>query len=64
MTTDSGIGVVRHAQAGYEEARAAAAGRGPLTTDHIKVPLWWSPTATFGPDEGEADRLGAHSKVE
>ncbi len=64
MTTDSGIGVIRHAQAGYPEARAAAEGRGPLTTDRIKVPLWWSPTATFGPEGSTAGRLGAHSKIE
>jgi urocanate hydratase len=49
LTTDSGIGVIRHAQAGYEAARAVAEGRGPLTDESIKVPLWWSPTATFGP---------------
>jgi urocanate hydratase len=49
LTTDSGIGVIRHAQAGYDAARAAAEGRGPLTDESIKVPLWWSPTATFGP---------------
>jgi urocanate hydratase len=51
LTTDSGIGVVRHAQAGYPEAREAADGNGPLTTDTINVPLWWTPTATFGPEE-------------
>ena len=51
LTTDSGIGVVRHAQAGYPEAREAADGNGPLTTDTINVPLWWAPTATFGPEE-------------
>jgi urocanate hydratase len=63
MTTDSGIGVVRHAQAGYELARKAAAGEGPLTRDHVKVPLWWSPQATFGPAEGgPPDRLGPHTR--
>jgi urocanate hydratase len=51
LTTDSGIGVVRHAQAGYPEARKAANGDGPLTTDSINVPLWWTPTATFGPED-------------
>lgn len=51
LTTDSGIGVVRHAQAGYPEARETADGNGPLTTDTINVPLWWTPTATFGPEE-------------
>lgn len=53
LTTDSGIGVVRHAQAGYPEARAAADGNGPLTDDRIAVPLWWEPTATFGPRDDE-----------
>ena len=62
MATDSGIGVVRHAQAGYEAARLTAEGKGPLTKDTIKVPLWWSPNATFGPEEGVADRRGAHTK--
>ena len=62
MTTDSGIGVVRHAQAGYVTARKVANGQGPLTRDSIRVPLWWSPQATFGPEEGGADdRLGPHS---
>ena len=37
MTTDSGIGVVRHAQAGYPEARQVCAGQGPLTDEQIKV---------------------------
>lgn len=55
MTVDSGIGVIRHAQAGYETARDVANGKGKLTDDSIKVPLWWSPTATFGPD-GKAPR--------
>jgi urocanate hydratase len=48
LTTDSGIGVVRHAQAGYEIARTAAAER--FAKDGVQVPLWWSPKATFGPD--------------
>ena len=61
MTTDSGIGVVRHAQAGYEPARRAAEGKGPLTKESIKVPLWWSPQATFGPDE-RVDRLAPHTR--
>jgi urocanate hydratase len=51
LTTDSGIGVIRHAQAGYQEAREAADGNGPLTTDSVKVPLWWTPDATFGPED-------------
>jgi urocanate hydratase len=49
MTTDSGIGVVRHAQAGYPVARQVADGDGPLSSERIDVPLWWSPQATFGP---------------
>jgi len=48
LTTDSGIGVVRHAQAGYDIARKAAADR--FAKDGVQVPLWWSPKATFGPD--------------
>jgi len=55
LTVDSGIGVVRHAQAGYETARAVADGKGRLTDESIKVPLWWTPTATFGPG-GKAPR--------
>jgi len=62
MTTDSGIGVVRHAQAGYETAREVAEGRGKLTKDRIKIPLWWSPKATFGPEGGHQLRRGAHTK--
>ncbi len=62
MTTDSGIGVVRHAQAGYDAARAVADGKGRLTKESIKVPLWWSPQATFGPDDTATDRLGPHTK--
>lgn len=64
MATDSGIGVVRHGQAGYELSRQVCEGKGPLTTDSIKVPLWWSPNATFGPDEGSIDRLIPHTKIE
>ncbi|MFS0781291.1 urocanate hydratase [Bacillus sp. 1P06AnD] len=51
MTVDSGIGVVRHAQAGYETARAVANGKGKLTSESISIPLWWSPNATFGPED-------------
>lgn len=50
MTVDSGIGVVRHAQAGYELAREVVKGNGPLTDDSIQIPLLWSREATFGPD--------------
>jgi len=49
LTTDAGIGVVRHAQAGYPAAKRVAQGAGPLTDEKIKIPLWWSPQATFGP---------------
>lgn len=49
MTTDVGIGIVRYAQSGYESAKEVAEGRGRYTQDAIKVPLWWSPEATFGP---------------
>jgi len=62
MATDSGIGVVRHAQAGYETARAVAEGKGPLTDESIRVPLWWSPKATFGPSGGRQLRRGPHTK--
>jgi len=54
LTTDSGIGVVRHAQAGYDIARKAAAER--FAKEGVKVPLWWEPTATFGPDAASAPR--------
>ena len=64
MTTDSGIGVVRHAQAGYETAREVAEGRGKLTDERIQIPLWWSPKATFGPEGGRQLRRGPHSKAE
>lgn len=48
LTTDSGIGVVRHAQAGYERAREVVEERGP--GEGVSVPLWWTREATFGPD--------------
>jgi len=64
MTTDSGIGVVRHAQAGYASARDVAEGRGKLTNDSIKIPLWWNPKATFGPEGGHQLRRGPHSKID
>jgi urocanate hydratase len=62
MTTDAGIGVARHAQAGYKMARQVANGKGPLTKESIKVPLWWSPQATFGPEDDTSDRLGPHTR--
>lgn len=49
MTTDVGIGLVRYAQSGYENAREVVEGRGQYTSDRIAVPLWWTPSATFGP---------------
>jgi urocanate hydratase len=55
MTTDSGIGVVRHAQAGYQAAKDVCNGKGKIAGgESIKVPLWWEPAdkVTFGP-EGE-----------
>ena len=51
MTTDAGIGIVRYAQSGYELARKVADGEGPLSSEKINVPLWWSPDATFGPQK-------------
>jgi urocanate hydratase len=54
LTTDSGIGVVRHAQAGYDIARKAAAER--FARDGVQVPLWWTREATFGPDDATAPR--------
>lgn len=53
MSLDSGIGVVRHAQAGYQTAKDVTAGKGALTTESIKIPLWWSPEATFGPEDSK-----------
>ncbi len=51
MVVDSGIGVVRHAQAGYQIARDVCEGKGKLTEEGIKIPLWWEPAdkVTFGP---------------
>lgn len=48
LTTDAGIGVVRHAQAGYDIARRTADQR--FASDGVRVPLWWTREATFGPD--------------
>nr|MBA2546250.1 urocanate hydratase [Solirubrobacterales bacterium] len=48
LTVDSGIGVVRHAQAGYGRAQEVAEKVGPAEGLHI--PLWWTREATFGPD--------------
>ena len=49
LTVDSGIGVVRHAQAGYERAREVATSVGP--GEGMSVPLWWTREATFGPED-------------
>ena len=49
LTVDSGIGVVRHAQAGYEKAKDVALTLG--AEEGISIPLWWTPTATFGPED-------------
>ncbi len=54
LTVDSGIGIVRHAQAGYQTAKDVANGKGALTSESIKVPLWWTPKATFGPKDLES----------
>ena len=51
MTTDVGIGIIRYAQSGYEIAKEVSQGKGPLTNDAIRVPLWWTPKATFGPSD-------------
>ncbi len=52
LTVDSGIGVVRHAQAGYQAAKDVANGVGKLTKEGIKIPLWWESAdkVTFGPE--------------
>ncbi len=49
LTVDSGIGVVRHAQAGYDRAREVANTVGPK--EGLSIPLWWTRQATFGPDD-------------
>ncbi len=64
MTTDSGIGVVRHAHAGYETARIVADGKGKLTGESIRIPLLWNKKATFGPGGGRQLRRGPHSKAD
>lgn len=53
LTVDSGIGVVRHAQAGYQTAKDVCNGKGKLTDESIKIPLWWEPAdkVTFGPKD-------------
>ena len=55
LTTDVGIGIVRYAQSGYETARRVAGGQDPVTSDSIKVPLWWTPEADFGPRQGSEE---------
>ncbi|MDN5789866.1 MAG: urocanate hydratase [Micrococcales bacterium] len=49
LTVDSGIGVVRHGQAGYDRAREVATTLGP--DEGLSVPLWWTREATFGPED-------------
>jgi urocanate hydratase len=49
LTVDSGIGVVRHGQAGYERAREVAQTVG--AEEGLSVPLWWTREATFGPED-------------
>ena len=49
LTVDSGIGVVRHGQAGYDRAREVAETLGP--DEGLRVPLWWTRQATFGPED-------------
>lgn len=54
MTVDSGIGVVRHAQAGYQAAKEVCNGNGSIAGgESIKIPLWWEPAdqVTFGPKD-------------
>lgn len=53
LTVDSGIGVVRHAQAGYDRAREVAQTVGP--GEGLTVPLWWTREATFGPEDAPPD---------
>ena len=53
LTVDSGIGVVRHAQSGYERAREVAEEVGP--GEGLSVPLWWTREATFGPERVATD---------
>lgn len=55
LTVDSGIGVVRHAQSGYQSAKDVCNGNGKIAGgESIKIPLWWEPAdkVTFAP-EGE-----------
>jgi urocanate hydratase len=50
LNADVGLGVVRHAQAGYEKAVEVITGKGALTNDSVKIPLWWTREATYGPE--------------
>lgn len=63
MTTDSGIGIVRHAQAGYEAAQDVACGRGRLTDESIKIPLLWSRECTRGPESPGAKVMKDNSEL-
>lgn len=63
MTTDSGIGIVRHAQAGYETALDVARGKGKLTEESIKLPLLWTKECTRGPESPNAEVLPDNSEL-
>lgn len=63
MTTDSGIGIVRHAQAGYEAALEVAAGKGSLTDESIQIPLLWRKECTRGPESPNAQVLPDNSEL-
>lgn len=63
MTTDSGIGIVRHAQAGYESAIEVACGNGKLTRESIQIPLLWTEECTRGPESPNAEVLEDNSEL-
>ena len=63
MTTDSGIGIVRHAQAGYKTALEVAEGKGKLTKESIKIPLLWTRECTRGPESEGAEVLEDNSEL-
>lgn len=63
MTTDSGIGIVRHAQAGYESAMEVACGNGKLTRESIQIPLLWTEECTRGPESPNAEVLEDNSEL-
>ena len=64
LTTDSGIGVVRHAQAGYELARQVAAGQGPADDrQHQGAALVEPDRQPSAPRTATVDRRGAAHPV-